>query len=611
MKNPRFKYILLVPMLVISLMAGAQGVRVEAPRQVVEGNTFRVTFVLENEQATNITVDPIEGCNEINGPGISTEFSSTTINGRTTSSTVYKYTYIYVAVKAGTYQIKAATLDVNGRKLRSQPVSLTVLPPDASQQSSQQHGGQQPGAQQSPYQDATASATMSADDFFVRVFINKSSVYLGEAVDCTFKLYTRSDQPAYPTEAPKFDGFLVEGPQDNNGHADIEHYNGKNYYVANAGHYVAFPQKTGELTISAPVFQQKIVTMRRMRTMFGYQMIPDGEQLMTTPTVTRTINVKALPQPQPAGYDGAVGTFALDYRLSSDRLRTNEAATLTTILTGTGNIKYLKSPEPQFPVDFEQYTPAEDIRAHISGGSVSGTATTEFTFVPQSVGEFTLPAIEFVYFDPQSGTYKTASTQAITLDVAKGAGSTTGNATEQADITRRATDILHIHPIENENTLSTSHPLFINAGWYWSTWVGVVVVAVIVLFSLRSLRNKRADVVGSKSSRAGKVAKKRLKTARSLMKAGDKEKFFAELLSALWGFIGDRLAIPASQLSRSNISQELESHVLDSADIENIITLIDDCEMARYAPQAVTGTLDDYYRRASQAMDHLLQLKKS
>lgn len=589
----------------------AQNISVDVqPRTVVEGATFKITYTVQNEQASDIQIGKIEGCSDlIHGPGITTSFSQTNINGQVSQTMSYGYAYMFRAIKAGEYTIPAATLTINGKKVQSPTARLKVIPPDAAAQQQSQaqsqpfsYSGQQPIVQDE-------NASFSKDDFFVTVSLSKSTAYVGEAVECSFKLYTRSENQAQVTEAPKFDGFLIEEASNSRPSGDYEHYNGKNYIAYPIGKYIIFPQKSGELTITAPQCQQLFTRTRRVRVGFGYAMVPDREEMMTTAPVTRTLNVKTLPQPQPASFTGAVGSFTLDSRLSQESFRTNEASSITYIITGTGNIKYIKAQEPTFPQDFELYTPSEDVRAHIAGNSVTGTYTAEYTFVPQSVGTFTIPAEEFSYFDPATGSYKTLSTEAYTIEVKKGVGSTTGNSTQQNEITQRATDILHIHSLGDNPTLSHDHAFHFNRAFYWLLWLAVIAITAIFLFSYKAYNKKQADVTGVKSSRAGKVAKQRLKLARSYMNQGKSEEFYAELLSALWGYISDRLSIPASQLSRSNISKELLDHGMKQEDIDRVLELIDDCEMARYTPQAMSGSLQDYYSKASDAMDSLTSVK--
>lgn len=605
------RFILLFLTLTVQVLAAyAQEVTVQAPRSVVEGNIFQVVFQIENARAQDIKVGDIEGCTELSGPGVTSSSSITIINGKQTSSSTTGYAYTYRAIKAGTYTIPAATLVVDGKSVQSKPVQIKVLPPDSDPTpGTSSHGGHSSSPDN---QTPGAGQNISSKDIFVRIIFNKSHVYEGEAVECTLKLYTRynSISGIQPRKLPTFDGFLIEELDKTSRDNDIEHYNGQNYLTAELKKYIIFPQTSGKLTVTSGEYIVGVTTMQRVSHGFwGYTNVPVEQEVNLQPT-SATITITPLPSPKPDSFNGAVGKFTLESRLSNEQFRTNEAASLTTIITGTGNIKYVKSPQPVFPVDFEQYNPSEDVRTHVAGNTVTGTVTSEYTFVPQSVGSFSIKPIEFSYFDPARKDYVTLTAGGYDLDVQRGASTTVG-VTEQSEIRQRATDILHIHRLDDTTLSSGQHSPAIYSLPYWLCWTAVVAVAVAGLFLYRRKRRLDADVIGRRTARAGRVAKKRLRRAQSFMDHNDKEQFFAEILTALWGYISDRLVIPVSDLTRANISEKLSSHGMDEPDINRIIEILDECEMARYTPDASLHTPAEIYDATSQAMDSLERLKKA
>lgn len=605
----RNRFILFLTLTLSFLTVYAQEVTVQAPRSVVEGNMFQVVFQIENARAQDIKVGAIEGCTELSGPGVTSSSSITIINGKQTSSSTTGYAYTYRAVKAGTYTIPAATLVVDGKQIQSKPTQIRILPPDSAPVQGSSAQGSQPSSPDS--QAPGAGQSISSKDIFVRIIFNKSHVYEGEAVECTLKLYTRynSISGIQPRKLPTFDGFLIEELDQPSRDNDIEHYNGQNYLTAELKKYIIFPQTSGKLTVTSGEYIVGVTTMQRVSHGFwGYTNVPVEQDVNLQPT-SATITITPLPSPKPASFNGAVGKFTIESRLSSEQFRTNEAASLTTIITGTGNIKYVKSPQPVFPVDFEQYNPSEDVRTHVAGNTVTGTVTSEYTFVPQSVGKFTIDPIEFSYFDPAKKDYVTLSAGGYELDVQRGASTTVG-VSEQNEIRQRATDILHIHRLDDSALSTGPHSQAIYSISFWTAWIAVIAAAVLGLMLYRRKMRLDADIVGRKTARAGRVAKKRLRRARGFMERGDKEQFYAEILTALWGYISDRLVIPVSDLTRSNISDKLSSRGMNEADINHIIDILDECEMARYTPDASQHTPAEIYEATSQAMDTLESMKK-
>ena len=485
------------------------------------------------------------------------------------------------AVKAGTYTIPAATLTVDGKEIQSKPVQIKVLPPD----SNPAPGSNNRGTSSPDAQSASAGQNISANDIFVRIIFNKSHVYEGEAVECTLKLYTRynSISGIQPRKLPTFDGFLIDEVDQAAQENEIEHYNGQNYLTAVLKKYIIFPQTSGQLTVTSGEYTVGVTTMQRVSHGFwGYTNVPVEQDVNLSPTKA-TITITPLPSPKPASFNGAVGRFNLESRLNSDRLRTNEASSITTIITGSGNIKYVKCPPLQLPVDFEQYNPSEDVRAHVAGNTVTGTVTSEFTFVPQSVGTFNIPPIEFSYFDPAKKEYVTLTAGGYDLEVVRGASTTVG---------------------------VSEHTQTVYSASFWMAWLAVIIIAIVGLALYRRQLKLNADVVGRKTARAGRVAKKRLRRAKGFMDRGDKEQFFAEVLNALWGYISDRLVIPVADLTRANVSEKLASRGMSQPDIDRIIDILDECEMARYTPDASLHSPAEIYDETSVAMDTLERLKK-
>jgi hypothetical protein len=278
-------------------------------------------------------------------------------------------------------------------------------------------------------------------------------------------------------------------------------------------------------------------------------------------------------------------------------------------IKGTGNIKSIKEPAIDFPSEFDTYTPQTDVNAHVSGSNVTGTMTINYTFIPQSVGDFSIGADKFIYFNPETQKYVTLTTPEYNIKVAKGSDTPSASTgVNKQNITSKNTDILHIKT--GHLNPSKEHTYIYSAWWYW--WVYVVLalalVAVIAIYSKQVKMN--ADIQGRKLANANKVARKRLKAAKGFMDAHDNEKFYAEMLRALWGYLSDKLGIPASQLTRDNISGQLATYGAPQSLTDKFIGVIDECEMARYSPAKSDEQIEQLYRDASQAMNEMESLKR-
>lgn len=574
------------------------------PRQVIAGNKFNVTFRLKNGDGTGLKAPQIDGCTLLYGPSTSTMQSYQMINGNTTSSTTVDYSYIYKAEKEGTYTIGAASINVEGKTYTTQPAKFTVLPADKAQNGNNRSSD----VRVDDYNTQTPDKQVSDNDVFVRIILSRSQAYEQEAIVCTIKLYTKYSISTFmPTTQPSFDGFLIEEVDLQPELNQMEHYNGQNYMTAILKKCIIFPQKSGKLTINSGKYDITVVQYERISMGFFGGTRPVEKNIKVSSN-SASININPLPLPQPDGFTGAVGKFTIDSKLSGSSFRTNEAASLVYTINGTGNIKYIKEPIIDFPSEFEQYTPKTDIKASVTGANMSGTMTVEYTFIPQSVGKFTIGADKFVYFDPSSRQYVTLTTPSYSLDVAKGVNTpSVANNINKQDVKVKNTDILHIKL--GEKHPQKEHSYIVYSAWYWLVYIGLFLALAFVVYLYGKHTKAAADIRGRKLAKANRTAQKRLKTAKSFMDKHANDKFYEELLRAMWGYLSDKLSIPASQLSRDNISNELVAYGAPEILAETFINVLDECEMARYTPEQSNEQVENIYLRASEAINNLESVK--
>lgn len=607
--------ILTAVLLICGTLAAQTSFQVIPPRNVIAGNRFAVTYRLSNGEGTSLNAPAIPGCKLLNPqPGVSTSQSYQIINGQASSSSTVEYTFIYRAEKDGTFTIPAASIVVDGKKLTSQATKFTILPADQASGAQQGGGGYGYGygggsqQQQSVHVDDLASQDdtsrpISKDDIFVRIILNKSHAYEQEAIECTIKLYTKFQRinSFMMTTPPTFDGFLIEEVDTQAALNAVENYNGQNYVTAVLKKCIIFPQKSGKLTISSGKYDLSVVQIERVSNGWFVSGRPVEREVHLQP-YSSSVNITPLPEPRPAGFDNAVGQFTFESRLAPDKLKTGEAASLEYIVTGTGNIKYIHEPKPEIPDDFEQFTPKTDYRTRVSGSTVTGTMMVDYTIVPQSVGTFKIPEQKFVYFDPSKKAYVTLTAPGYNMEIAKGSGTTI--SAEQREIEARNTDILHIKT--GDKHLSLAHEPVIFSWWYWTVAALLVVLLVVAIIVYGRQVRLNADVAGRRNARASKVARKRLREAEGFMKSRQPEKFYEAMLKAMWGYLGDKLSMPVSQLTRQNIFETLMERGVAEDAANRVLGVLDQCEMARYTPDSSSeASVEAVYNEATSSINEL------
>ena len=573
---------------------------VNAPRQVIQGNKFNITYVLENASGSGFKAPEVKGCKFLYGPSVSQSMSSYNINGKVSQSSSESYTMTYKAEAAGTYSVGAATIIVDGKHLTTKPFQIQVLPPDKSAQANnQQHQSQ--SVQVYDIDTQTSDKSVNKNDVFVRIILSKSQAYEQEGLSCTIKLYTKYNiQQFMPTLQPSFNGFISQELPITSSINRIENYNGENYMVADLKQCILFPQQSGKLTITSGNYDLTVIQYETVRSLFGMIRRPVEKQIKVKSN-SASINILPLPEPRPADFCGAVGNFTASASLVNNNLKTNESGAVRLVIKGTGNVKNIKTPTVTFPTQFDVYDPQVDVKANPSGNSLTGSMTIDYAFVPQYVGKFNIEPITFSVFNLATKKYEQIKVGGYAVNVAKGSG-TSGREVSQNN------DILFVK--KGDLSLMSGNYIIVNSVWYLIAYLLPLVAFVLVLFFYRKLIKQRANVALMKTKKANKVANLRLKTARSLMAKNKRDEFYEELLRAIWGYLSDKLTIPVSELNRDNIKSELEKYGADNASTESVIATLDQCEFARYSSMNDDSDMATVYNEACELINKIENVKK-
>ena len=305
-----------------------------------------------------------------------------------------------------------------------------------------------------------------------------------------------------------------------------------------------------------------------------------------------TISVDPLPQ-RPAEFSGGVGKFNISATIDKKEVKAGEPINIRVVVGGIGNLKLLKQPIIEFPKDFDQYDAKITDKTRLTANGLEGNMIYDFLAVPRNQGQYTIPAIEFTYYDTSSSRYKTIKTQPFTIKVDKGDGSS--NSNEGADFNKDK----DIHTLKlGKDCHQNINDMFYGSASYWICLLIPLLafIALIIIFHRRAMEN--ADIVKMRSNKAKKMATKRLKKAHLLMVKHKQGEFYDEVLRALWGYISYKLNIPVEKLNRENIREKMISHNVDEDTIKKFTTAIDECEFERYAPGDSVGNMNHTFNAA-------------
>ena len=558
--------------------------------KVAVGEAFQIQFALSGS-GTNFKLPTMTDFQITEGPYQSS--STSIVNGVMSQST--SLTYIAVAKKEGKFIIGPASAVSGGKTIQSNSVSMEVSKGKASTTT-------QGGNNSNPQNVTKPTSSDIGDNIFVRTQVNKTKAYMGEVIDVTFKVYTRMEmQMRNFSKLPTYDGFFVQDIKNKQQTSQTnETIDGVTYVVGTVYETFIIPQHTGKLTIDPfeieCVVRQK--SKRKPRDIFE-QMMGVGYEDVVCPLKSQpvTIDVQALPEEgKPEGFSGAVGTYSYKAVMSKEKVKANDAVNLTLTLTGKGNIKLVEPPKVNLPEDFETYDPKTSENINVNESGISGSKTFDYLFIPRHEGQYKIDQVNFSYFDPSKKEYVTLPTPEFNLQVDKGDGTAAtvigGGSNSKEELKVLGNDIRYIKTTTN---LKENEEYFFGSTLFYSLLIGPLLAFFAFIFIRRKNIEQNKDGVAVKSRKATKMARKRLSIAEQHLKSNNKELFYVEIFKALYGYISDKLNIPAGDLNKEHISEKLKDRTVSEETIQKLMTTLDNCEFARYAPSSVSGDLNHIY----------------
>lgn len=601
-------------LIAIFQMSAQNVIRVEAPDVVAVNEQFNVTFIIEGEKSpSDFHWSEGDDFQLVWGPQKGSSSSIQIINGKRSSSHQTTFTYILIPKSTGTFQLPVATAMLSGDKIASSSVSIQVVSDGASASQSSGQGGN--GAKSSGGGQTSSTGDISSGDLFLRLSLSRSEVVIGEPITATLKIYQRVNVVGFENaKLPTFNGFWSQETfAPTNIEFKRESLDDKIYNTALLRTYVLIPQQSGTITIE-PAELVCLVNVRAAQSASSslfdrffqeeYQTI---RKRVTTPAVK--VKVNPLPAGQPASFGGGVGNFGISARLTTDNLKTHDAASLIITVSGRGNVALLEEPKVNFPPDFEVYDTKTTENTDKSNGGTSGSKSFEYPFIPRSHGDFTIDPVEYSYYDVNAGKYVTLKTEPLHIKVAKGKGgdsapvTTVNSGVERKDVKSLADDIRFI--FTGKPNLSGSWSFFVGSVFFWVLLALMIVGAVVVYLAFRKVAAMRADVAGTKNRRATKMAQKRLKLAGEYLDKSLYTAFYEELHKALIGFVSDKLNMDMSEISKDNIVSALTEGGVSEEQTKAFTDLLDACEFARYSPDSGNEAMRSHYDAALKVISSI------
>lgn len=590
-----------------------------SPSEIGKDEYVELKLMVENAKEVQQIVPPgLKDFIIVSGPN--QESGMTMING-----VVKKYIALNFILKpkaVGSFTIGSALAKADAGNYKSNPVKLKVTAKATG-------NTQGPGAFTNPFAGidpfAEPAPRASYDDYilrkgenphdkiqknmFIHVDVDKKSCYVGEPVVASYKLYTRLKSESNMIKNPSFNGFSVlDLQQPNDLSYKTEKYQGRDYNVYTLRKVQLYPLLAGDLELGTAEIENNVRFIKAayvnrqpdifddMFNDFAEAAIPaEGLENVKATLQSKPLTITAKPLPaanMPVSFKGAVGNFKIETRVEKNNFSTDDAGKLAIVISGEGNLQMINAPEIAWPQGIEGFDSKATDDLYKGTVPVSGRKIFEFPFTVSKPGTFTLPAVEFSFFDSKDAKYKTISSLPLEITITKGSGKS-----KKMDLVTKSKS--------DENYLAR----FFNNRLRVVSLFAVLIVIGLIIWLKRDTKkeNQKSKILLAEEEIAVKEKpveeflsdqQNPLALAEECLQREDGNLFYTQLNLELKNYLAKKLGLQAEELNRKNIAGELDMKGVSNETVVKLEALIDELEWQLYTPLSDNEKMKTMYDRA-------------
>lgn len=563
---------------ILSIALGAQEVKLTtkvSKNKLGLNQRLRVEFSVNKQGGDNFTPPRFKNFRVVGGP--SQSISQSYFNGK--SSYKQSYSYVIQPIKKGVLVIPAASIEIDGEKIKSAPVKVRVLDPVDI-----------PKDPNDPNYIAQQNIHLVAE-------ISNAKPYVGQGVYVEYRLYISNNINVYDAgiiQAPKYNGFWSQEIKINGLSAKKGTFNGESYKYFTLQKSLLIPTKSGKLSLDPMKMEVAIGVPTGRGDFFGNPITKNIRKEFAS--AKKIINSKELPlDGKPLNFTGAVGDYSFSVDTDKQVLKANESSQIKVTVKGKGNLKLFELPKIVVPKELEIYAPERKERVRILSSGISGTISDLYTVVPQFKGKYKVPNISFSYFNPIQKKYKTITTEDLIVNVLEGRKlvSVAPNSAKKQALKITGKNFRYIQT-KTIFTASKQDDFFKSNSFYFLLLLSFITIP-IGIFIAKKNEERNSDFIGNKLRRAERLAKKYLSEAAKQL--GKKEAFYESLERALHNYLKAKLGIETLEISKEKITQILQEKEVSATAINQFMEVLQDCDFARYAP-STTVEMEQEYEKA-------------
>jgi hypothetical protein len=576
-------------------------------------DTFRLTVVTVNAPADAKLRLPDLSQFEVLSNTPMSQTSIQVTNSGTEMQRIRKQVLVLRPRRSGTFTIGPATLTVNGETQTTNTIEVVVRAsprvPDPGAGSRTQRDPFRdffsgrfrnfPGFPDDPFGPIPdVDVPASESDLFIRTYVDKRSAYIGEQITFSVYVFSRVEISSVDTVVlPRLEGFWsedLESPTQLSGEQRL--LNGVPYRAYLLKRKALFPNHAGKVDID-PV-KADITTGYLFA---GHRVHRVGNRV--------TVDVKPLPKGAPPGFASAhVGQWELTREVAASAVKLGEPLTVRVILSGRGNLKNQTPPRLEVPPSFRLYDPTTSDEVKARGGQFAGRRAQEYLVMPSQTGSFTLPEASFAYFDPEKERYEVTRAPALTIQVdpaaggvASAAGLSGGALPGDPQAAKNVLTADGLRPLRHEMHLGDGTKPVWARGWFVPAVLSPLGLwAALGAFGLARARLGREDVQTTRR-RKTRAARRRLEMAEKLRETGSVADFYAEVDKAIIHLLEAKFGEPVGGLTRDALDAHLRAHGVSDEARRRVLSVLETCELGRFAPASSLDIDRDARARAMEA----------
>lgn len=593
-------------------------------RTIGKNEVLLVQFTVEDAANVETIIPPsFKNFSVVSGPNQQSSMSN--INGKIMQSVSIGFALRPLAT--GNFIIGSAIAKADGKEYHSNPLSVQVNNSASSK-------GATGNLTLSPFGNLrlrlpSEPVTHQFDDYilkkgenvaekikknlFIKIDVSKKNCYLGEPIVATYKLYTRLKSESNVVKAPSFNGFSIsELEMPDNYSIKTEKYNGREYNVYTLRKAQLYPLQSGKLNLEPVEVNNRITFLKaeyadNRNADFFYDLLRDfanenapgnttEQQIVTVVSDTLSINVKQLPEAnKPAYFKGGVGSFKIVSVLEKNKITTDDAGALRVTISGAGNIQMINAPAVLWPKGIEGFESKASESLDKFSVPLKGNKMFIYPFTVSNPGNYIIPAINFSYFDINTKSYKSISTQPLSINVVKGSGNSQNiyNTVKKNDQKNRAW----------YNIVDTNLIYFIGT---------LALFIVLMALFIKGKKGRKTAVIESERQE-NKIPEEKefiipanpLAKAEEKLSEGDTRQFYKTLDISLNKYLSQKLKVPFEELTKKKINERMDKCNVGVGTTLLVNSLLEDIHLNLYAPVFSETEMQKAYDKASEVVSLL------